>query len=141
VPRPSTSSAAPTTPEPSPAPTPTGAPTPTETPGPGALDPDSIAEAVISRDAAGLVAQLGDPIHVIDTLNATDAVKPAAEAQANLIAVIDVGENFKPGQAGDYELLAASAHPEFGAPDAVVLVGSLGSTLSFLPGAFLRLTP
>ena len=141
-----TSTTAPTptvAPEPTPTPStvPVPEPEPTTPPAPGALDAGLLVEAVGAKDAATAVAQLGSPIHVVDTLRFVDASRSADVAVGDLDAVIGFDESFQLGDASDTAAVAASAYPEFGGADAVVFVGSRGTRLSFIPNGFLALAP
>lgn len=135
---PSEPSSTPTPSETAPVPAPTT--DPPEAPS-APFSTDVIIDAVIAKDATAVVAQLGDPIREIDTLAGVDANRSAGEIEVDLGNILTTGENFKPGQDADYETLRNSAYPEFGDPGAVVLFGSQGTLLSFLPNGFLRMVP
>jgi len=111
-----------------------------EEPAQAPFDAAVITDSVIAKDAAGVVAQLGDPVRVVDDVAGIDETQAADAAAGSLSNILLNGETFKPGQDADYQALQASSHPEFGGAEAVVLFGSQGTLLSFLPGAFYRTT-
>ncbi len=145
-PAPETSSPAPdpiVTPTPDPTVAPEPEPTDTPVPQPDPTQPfdaDALIDVVIGKDTAAIVAMLGDPIREVDVAAGSDASLIAADAQSTLTNILAIGETFKPAEPDIVAALASSSYPEFGAADAVVFLGSQGTVLSFIPGAFLRTT-
>jgi len=142
APGPTTTSPGPTAPGPEPTPTPTSPP---PSPGPepepeapAAFDPDALVDAVIAKDAAAVVAMLGDPVRQVGADGET--TRSASEAEADLVAILQIGENFKPAGPDTIAMLGSSGHPEFAADGAVAFDGDLGTVLAFAPGGYLRLS-
>jgi hypothetical protein len=121
-------------PEPTPTPTTVPVPEPTTPPAASPLDPAAVIDAVIAKDAAAVVAQLGDPVRVVT--DSSDGSVAASEAEANLSITLTNGENFKPADDATIAALASGPHPEFGAGDAVVMAGSQGTVLAFIAGGY-----